>query len=367
VDERILELRRRLEGGDPSARAPLRQALLRGGQGPELGWSGLPFDAVIEWDTLEDRLTPEGLAAFRRDLGNVDPEKVLRNFPRGADDRLPLGVTVLLASYPARKEQRRSRALWLAATSPKRRRDAQLVSLVLESLIERNHPHVWDQARFLWDGRCEANEEDVWGSAALPWQRTRSALERKKRLSPPERIVLCAKLQDAGAWKEALDLYEVTLDDFLTHLVEDRTHVHDGCEDWHAMAEELLLACAPWRFEQTLAAAESAAKKRRGRVELRLLALPKQAWQRKAAVYLTRDPETQGPQLAIIASGSNDRLSECRWKRPPEAQREPPWARYEAPLPEGVELPAREASEDPNEDPWEGLDPEGPWAAGLRE
>ena len=98
------------------------------------------------------------------DLKHLSSGSVATNFPRDDDGRLPLGVQVLLASCECNDRLSKDRQLWLTASSPQKRREPQEITVKLEALIEDNHPHRWNNARWHWDTRRLGDGETIrWG------------------------------------------------------------------------------------------------------------------------------------------------------------------------------------------------------------
>jgi len=112
------------------------------------------------FSSLAQGLTPAAQETLTDDLRSLVPDLLLAHFPRETDGRLLVGATVLLAAYASSLPQSRDRQMWLVACAPKRRRDPQVVTLTLASLIGVNHAQRWDQARWFWDSRWEAASEE---------------------------------------------------------------------------------------------------------------------------------------------------------------------------------------------------------------
>lgn len=271
--------------------------------------------------SLAAELTDDARPLFETDLAHLAPDLVMRSFPRDEDGRLPLDTTALLASYAAQVPQGRDRHMWLAACGPKRRRDPQVVTLTLASLIGVNHAARWDQARFWWDDRHEsASRELRWGVAALALDRL-GLEDRAEQLasfaqrcarpdaSLADRVGYCLLLQDEGRIEEAFALFGVSLaPEVLKVLYAQPLSIDYGSlESWAATMLDLLRHAAPWRFA---AALETGTR-------LRLSALPHQPQQRKASLMLARvNLSPQTPRLEIEWTASNKRLAEVAWRRP---------------------------------------------------
>ena len=290
-------------------------------------------------------LTPDGAAALADDLAAIDGPRLLANVPRDARGQLALGVDVALASYASSYDDptipsRRSRA-WLVARTPERRRDPQVVTLTLDLCVGGDRRHRWDEARWLWDGRVAAGEAERWGVAGLDTtslgleERGGQILALRKRLAgtagnltDADRAALCILLQDDGHFREALDLYGITLDDRLIAILQgdpDGTLPGDYATHWPPALWAALRTLAPWRCEGLLRAEEGriaarpatkSARKRKP-ARLRLLSLPKQTAISKASVMLAR-AEDGRPRLELESTGTTAIVPEVAWQRPAE-------------------------------------------------
>lgn len=297
----------------------------------------------------EAQLTAAAADQLRDDLRYLAGEAVAWRFPCDEDGRLSLGESVLLARYESEGRQRRGRDVWLAAVGPARRRDEQAVTLALGSFVSDNHAHRWDAARWLWDDRsADADEATRWGVAGLPAEAL-AAPDRDAAVSTfrarcaggsataGERAALCVLLQDAGRTEEALDLYGVGTAEEVWDVQQRRwataaaatAFVRDFpqiAEEWSAALHEAMRACAPWRFEATLAAeAVRIAGRRAGKKpaakppRLRLFALSKQISQSKTSLILTSGQvDGREPRLELEGTSINNRLPEVLWRRPEE-------------------------------------------------
>jgi len=256
------------------------------------------------------------------DLRALAPNLLLARFPREADGRLLMGATVLLASYASSLPQSRDRQMWLVACAPKRRRDPQVVTLTLASLIGVNHAQRWDQARWLWDHRCEAaSEEERWGVADLDLARL--GLEKRaenlaffmERCAQPapsraDRVSLCLLLQDEGRFEEAFALFQTTLTaDVVRLLYQQPLSFHTASQTINRSSTlmDVLSLAAPWRFASLPAGTHH-----------RLCLLPHQTQQRKACLMLITPSKHQpsgGPLLTIEYTASNKLLPHPAWRR----------------------------------------------------
>lgn len=268
-------------------------------------------------------LTPTAQNALAEDLRALAPDLLLAHFPREADGRLLMGAIILLASYASSLPQSRDQQMWLVACAPKRRRDPQVVSLALASLIGVNHAHRWDQARWFWDCRCEAApEEERWGVANLDLARL--GLEKRaenlafftERCAQPapslvDRVSLCLLLQDEGRFEEAFALFNVKLTADVVRLLYQQPfsfHTASQTINQSSTLMEALALAAPWRFASLPAG-----------MHHRLCLLPHQTQQRKACLMLITPPKHQpseGPLLTIEYTASNKLLPHPAWRRP---------------------------------------------------
>src|SRR5262249_28379071 len=141
-------------------------------------------------DALLEELAPADRAALRADLEHLDASRLLAFAPRDEPGRLLLGETVLLASYGAPPPPAGRRGTWLAARTPERRRDPQVLTVGLTQLVGSYYAHRWDSARWLWDRRAAgAAEAARWGVEGLELERLGLA-GRAEQLAHFER--LCA-------------------------------------------------------------------------------------------------------------------------------------------------------------------------------
>lgn len=266
---------------------------------------------------------------MRDDLRHLDAERLLTNIPRDAKGRMELDQEILLASYASSTTQSRGRQMWLVARTPKRRKDEPAITLDIDSLIGENHPHRWDGARWLWDGRAaDATEEERWGVANLPVARL-GAEERAANLnhmlkacSVPDashacRVALCILLQDEGRIADAYDVAGVEMAPEVRKLL----HGHPISlkelpllARWTTALQRELRAAAPWRFAAALVGSEPSGKRKERR--LRLFALPNQVHQSKASLMLAEGDNA--PRLEIEYTASNARLPFPLWRRPLE-------------------------------------------------
>jgi hypothetical protein len=286
-------------------------------------------------------LGPEAAERLGQDLAHLDPVVLLRHVPRDDRGKLALGETVLLASYESDPPLGPNKQVWLAARTPARRRDPQVVSLALTALVGDYYSHRWGAARWLWDDRSRsAPQVERWGLAELPmadlgfdaWRARTEALQAA--IEDPDscstRAAACILLQDAGRLALALALYDVEIDPEVGRLLRGAPLGYSWrreAEPWARAVQEGLRACAPWRFEPLLRAAateraQRASGKRARRPEpprLRLFWLPHQTSVSKGAVILTaRDPDGGRPRLELEWSASLSRLPAVAWQRPVE-------------------------------------------------
>jgi hypothetical protein len=218
--------------------------------------------------------------------------------------------------------------MWLVACAPKRRRDPQVVTLSLASLIGVNHAHRWDQARWLWDvRRSPASERERWGVSGLELEKlglegradhlayfTQKCARRDASLA--DRVGLCLLLQDEGRVEEACTLFDVELMPDVTKMLHNYAVVnaasgghYSSQKEWEELMFQALRSAAPWRFVAALA----------GEKRLRLLWFPHQPYQSKASLMLVWANKRAGKVgLAIEWTASNKLFAETAWKRPPD-------------------------------------------------
>ena len=134
--------------------AGIRQALAR--IAVDMGQAAEPRGRYERWEAFgvvdglgaeQTTLTAGARAHLAADLEHLDPARLLGNVPRDGRGRLTLGVTVLLASYETIEPQRPIYGMWLAAHSPERLRDPQVIALRLRTAISENQSRRWEAAR----------------------------------------------------------------------------------------------------------------------------------------------------------------------------------------------------------------------------
>jgi len=83
------------------------------------------------------------------------PVNIFYHFPRSRGLLYPLKKIVLLRPYypiPTFK-QKRDRSLWLLIKSPKLRRDPQVLTITIESMIPEHINYSWFECPYMWDSR----------------------------------------------------------------------------------------------------------------------------------------------------------------------------------------------------------------------
>lgn len=274
-------------------------------------------------------LTPAARAALRDDLAALDLRQLLWHLPRDGRGRLAQGERVLLAPYESATALGQGRQIWLVAALPERRRDPQVPTLRLVSLIGANHTHRWDGARWLWDTRAQGVAiGERWGIAKLPLPETSaSAIGDGVALTPEGRASRCLHLQDSGQFEAALALYGVALAPEVARLVRGESlgwHQRALAEPWARAVQEAVREAALWRFGPLLTEAAATRARwlaeKRGRKRplpaLRLLRLPKQTGQSKAVLTLAaREADGSQPWLTLEWTGADDRLPAVAWHR----------------------------------------------------
>lgn len=288
--------------------------------GRELGLVRAP-----DFHQVSATLTPSAQADLVDDLHHLAPDLLMSHFPREVDGRLPLRGTVLLATYDSLLPQSRDRQMWLAACAPQRRRDPQVVTLALVSLIGVNHAHRWDQARWLWDLRQEATSEKTrWGVAGLDLKmlgmenRDEHITFFTERCSRPDssladRVSLCLLLQDARRFEDAFALFGVEFSSDVAKVLYNQalslyTATHTA--SWSATLIDVLASAAPWRFTALPAGTHQ-----------RICALPHQPQQSKLCLmFVTPGKRQQGTAAILLLenTASNKVWPHTAWQRPLE-------------------------------------------------
>lgn len=285
--------------------------------------SALGLVRADDFSHLREQVASPSQSTLAADLHHLAPDLLMTHFPREADGRLPLGCTVLLASYDAAQPQRRNRQLWLAACAPQRRRDPQVVTLTLASLIGVNHAWRWDQARWFWDDQHQAaSTEERWGVSGLTVERLgiKNRAEHvaffAERCAQPhpsraDQVGLCLLLQDEGRLEEAFTLFGVELSAEVLNILYAQPlslNTSYNIESWSSTLRSMLTSAAPWRFADLPAGTHH-----------RLCALPHQTQQSKACLIIAmpKAREMAGtPCLFIKNTASNKLLPHVAWRRP---------------------------------------------------
>lgn len=286
----------------------------------------------------EHDLTPDGLAALKRDLAGLSADAIRVNFPPDKRGRFALKTVVVLGSYETTSSPGHQRSLCLVVNGPARRVDEQALRVSLEPLIEANQDHRWENERWKWhEDSAAADRAARWG-APVPIEAlsagTLSAAQwlkkaAKGRADDGERAVAAMLLQEEGRLVEALESYGIAVDGNLKRLCGGQKIYPPACcayadEKWVTRLQDWLRSCAPWlvaqatRREAERIAAWTAEKKgRRRRLPLlKLLIFPGQHHSRKASLVLTStDMEGWCPRLEMQATASNARLHESAWRR----------------------------------------------------
>jgi hypothetical protein len=232
--------------------------------------------------------------ALAGDLARLDAGLLCWHFPRERSGRYARRAVVALAPYgpdPAK------RGPWLTA----RVRDGAL-TLGVEPLIGVNQDHRWDATPWLW-------------SAA---GRHAGARERWQVAGPEEARPLAALL-DAYDVAAALEAAGVRVDDDVAGLLDGfpTRYLRAAYTDtWVAALYGGLARSAPWRFAAAYEAwhRERAALGRPAGGAVPLFGLTGLNQQRRPMLAL--DLRGGAPELRMVWTGSNARLSRALWERP---------------------------------------------------
>ena len=292
---------------------------------------------------LDVDISAEAEAQYSNDLIDLSPEAIARNFPRDDRGRWELSASVMLARYDC--EALTDRELYLAACSPARRKDEQVIEVRREVMFGVNQIHDWTAAPWMWRRSAQTTDEETrWGVDHRIVELTRFGaescsiqdLEAKRNsgdLDDTETAALCTLLQDAGRFEEALQLCNVSYPKELSRMLfAEEFSLSGGCDCMYEGASELrgaklrrnLWEAAPWKFAEAVKREQQrldqwrAAKSGRPRksVQLNLFIVPKQRHSRKAKLVLVESKD--GPELQFDFNGSNATAAYQWWKRPVE-------------------------------------------------
>jgi hypothetical protein len=223
-------------------------------------------DAGVEPWALTERGRQE-LAAVRADL---DPEPIVRAFPRDDKARLVLSAQALLAPVESTLRLKSGRSVYALVRGPRVRSDGDRLELALGDAIPSNASHAWLVAPWLWRRGARAPDVD-------------------------DRALACAALLDAGRFDEALAMYGISLSERAIRTLEGMRGSTYAAEDREAL-RRTLWELAPWSLP------------RRGWNSLALLS--HQTGQVKGWIALREQT------IDIDSTARNDRLPEVLWKRP---------------------------------------------------
>jgi hypothetical protein len=281
-------------------------------------------------------LTPDARASLAEDLSHVSREALSLHIPRDDRGRLALGATALLTSYES-EEDIGGKRVWLAALTPERRRDPQVIRLGLRTLAGGPYAHIWDSARWLWDTRAvNAPESERWGVEGLEIDML-GLEDRSERIRDlgyrvatggtlAEQVALCILLQDEGRIEEAFALFEITLSEEVVRLLHGLPiagYLGSKLPSWVAHTREQLRQAAPWLMPAVLTAEAERRMTLRTKPTrppyFRLCALPHQSSVAKTSLMLVAGARDGGdPSIELEHTGWDYRLPEPRWKRPLE-------------------------------------------------
>lgn len=294
-------------------------------------WQAMGVEARFEF-AAPPLVHANATGPLAEDLRALRPDWLMWNFPSEDDGRWPLDEHVILATYESAEPLSKDRVVCLTASSPARRKEAQVLSIALESLIPENHAHRWDLVRGAWDGRRTEGLRTGWGVEGIPMtllaqgtQGDAKALaDLEKRCAkgggtPGERAALSVLLLDAGRLLEALAMFGIECDDRAQKLLAGETlYAFSQPESWAIAAQTLIRRMAPWLLEQsylTLCSLKPKKKKQR----FRIMALPNQTQQAKLSVFLCGPAEKTGKvRLELESKMSNQFVPLAYHQRPLE-------------------------------------------------
>lgn len=265
------------------------------------------------------------------DVEMVNPDRLLRSFPRDDRGNLELKQIVLLSEHNCRQALKGGRNLFLVAASPEKRKDKQVVSVRLEPVIAVNHRLNWSDRRWLWTS-LDSGEADRWGIPKgcvdhMPFGTSPDSVTDD---SEEDRVCRSVLLLDAGRFEEAFTLFGVEVSDGVSRMLNgEEFQLSGGCDCMYegaatARASRLrreLWESAPWLLPSALLHEEERLEtwraEKSGRpskdAEMRLFILPRQRHSQRATLMLVRGKN--GPRLEIRWSGSNAVPHDHLWKR----------------------------------------------------
>ncbi|MDQ7903871.1 hypothetical protein RB614_04970 [Phytohabitans sp. ZYX-F-186] len=238
-------------------------------------------------------LVPAG-DALAGDLDRLDPALLCWHFPRDRGGRYARRAVVALARYGPDPGKR---GPWLTA----RVRDGAL-ALGVEPLIGVNQDHRWDATPWLWSGTGRD------ATAADRWQ-----------VAGPEQARPLTDLLDAYDLGAALEAAGVRVDGDVAALLDGfpTRYLRAAHTDaWVAALYTGLARSAPWRFAAAYDTwrRERAGLGRPATGPIPLFGLTGLNQQRRPMLAL--DHRGGVPELRMVWTGSNARLSRALWERP---------------------------------------------------
>ena len=249
-------------------------------------------------------------------------------FPRDDDGRLSLGATLVLAGVPPISTNAQLRTQWLCAVGPAKRRDPQGITVGINWIIPGNQPYRLDSLPSIWDPKLPpASNAEHWG---VDWQLSKmepgkideaeidrlAALCKSGKATAADRAHLATRLQDAGRFGEAFDLYDIDVSEDVWRMASGGK-LHAGSDDimkaWSEATREAFWRTAPWKVAALIADLSLGKKPK-----YRLFALPNQPQQSKTSLMLTVNVvgKVRRPLFDVEGNGSNNRLAELLWQRP---------------------------------------------------
>lgn len=297
------------------------------------------------------------------DTDGINAKRIVQNFPRDDDGRLPLGRTAILACY-GEDPRTIKRQRCLAVFSPKRRRDKQVLSVQFDDLIVRNHAYDWSGARWLWTEGSQSQESPISPSDVLIKDRKKKLPALLKAhtsgsLTDPQRAALSIYLLDEARIVEALALYGIGIDETLVarqhqfplhkanknavrkqlslYRKEGRVWTLDDLRSGKGSIENYLIResyvsawisatflhswswrLAPWKIAASLRREHeerSQIKRIRKDYYMRLIAFPNQTAASKNSLVLRISKDGEKFALGEFSTSANDRFPEHLWKR----------------------------------------------------
>jgi len=238
------------------------------------------------------------------DIGQMNWEKILANYPADDDGETVIKARILLAAYGPATQKRQPCLILTGPETKKELKAAQLgqaggFQLTVSQEYYENHDHSWARTRWLWTD--------------------------ERQPEPTEMETGCRALMREGRVSEACALAGVTLGEPVIRYAGGLpvTRAERPNPEWAEFLRSTLARLAPWKLAEALSAVEERISRAnmkapvRGKWMRRIADFPHQSWQSKLGLQASLCKEG-GVLLSLDSSSSNARLPWTDWRDDPE-------------------------------------------------